>query len=111
HRGFVYQHARFGPDKKSIEVGRTTARRLGGSLLGLPQAGAGLRSSARAVLRVHSSVGVSGFFAVPHAARRVPYLWRGGRGGCLERWKTSVHQSTHVLPGGLGAQTLLEGDR
>src|SRR5260370_30420386 len=70
----------------------------------------GDRDPARAVLRVHSSLGFSGFFAVPHAARRVPYLWRGGRGGSLERWETSVNQSTHVLPGVLGPQTLLVTD-
>src|ERR1039458_2815417 len=41
--------------------GRPTAGGLGGSLLGVPPAGTGLRSSSPAALRAHSSVGLSGF--------------------------------------------------
>ena len=50
HRGFVYQHARFGADKKSIEVDVRAAGGLGGGLLRVPPTGAGLRSSSRAAL-------------------------------------------------------------
>src|ERR1019366_7390500 len=66
--------------------GRPVAGGLGGDLLGVPTAGTRLRSSSPALLRVHSSLGLSGFPAIPHAARRVPELWRGRRGGSLERW-------------------------
>ena len=70
HRGFVYQHARFGRRQENHRSGRPAAGGLGGGLLGVPPAGAGLRSSSRAALRVHPSLGLSGFPAVPHAARR-----------------------------------------
>jgi hypothetical protein len=39
-RGFVYQYVHFSADKKSIEVGRTTAQGFGRSLLALPFPGA-----------------------------------------------------------------------
>src|SRR5208283_3049334 len=52
--------------------GRPATGGIGGSLFGVPPAGTGLRSSSPAALRVHSSVGLSGVPAVPHAARRVP---------------------------------------
>src|SRR5664280_1111597 len=66
--------------------GRPAAGGLGGNLFGVPPAGTGLRSSSPAALRVHPAVGLSGIPAVPHAARRVPELWRGRRGGSLVRW-------------------------
>jgi len=49
HRGFVYQNARFSPDKKTIEVEvrRGRVRRRSARV---PQAGAGLRSSSEAAL-------------------------------------------------------------
>ena len=50
HRGFVYQHARFSPDQKSIEVAVRPRAGLGGDLFGVPPAGTGLRSSSRAPL-------------------------------------------------------------
>src|SRR5713226_8519735 len=90
---------------------RATAGGLGGGLLGVPSAGTGLRSSSRALLRVHSAVGLSGFSAVPHAARRLPELWSGGRGGSLGRWEAPVDQSLHAVSGPLGAEALLEGNR
>jgi len=74
------------PQPEKHRSGRATARGREGGLLGVPPAGSGLRSSSRALLRVHSAVGLSGFPAVPHAARRLPELWRGGRGGSLGRW-------------------------
>ena len=49
-RGFVYRHAHFSADKKSIEVGGTTAQRLGRRLLALPFAGARLRPTRRTAL-------------------------------------------------------------
>jgi len=69
--------------------GRPAAGGLGGGLFGLPPAGTRLRSSPRAVLRVHSAVGFSGFPAVPHAPRRLPELWRGSRAGSLGRWQNT----------------------
>ena len=48
-RGFVYQHAHFSADKKSIEVA-VRPRRLGRSLLALPFAGTGLRPARRTAL-------------------------------------------------------------
>src|SRR5216684_4644806 len=90
--------------------GRPTAGGLGGSVLGVSAAGTRLRSSSRAVLRVHSSVGLSGFPDVPHATRRLPELWRGGRGGSLGRWQAPVGPSLYAVSGPLGAQALLEGN-
>ena len=69
--------------------GRPAAGGLGGCLFGLPPPGTRLRSSPRAVLRVHSTVGLSGFPAVPHAPRRLPELWRGSRAGSLGRWQNT----------------------
>src|ERR1035441_5199562 len=66
--------------------GRPATGGIGGNLFGVPPAGTGLRSSSPAALRVHPAVGLSGIPAVPHAARRVPELWRGRRGGSLVRW-------------------------
>ena len=43
-RGFVYRQAHFSADKKSIEVGRTTAQGFRRNLLALPFAVARLRS-------------------------------------------------------------------
>src|SRR6266516_968630 len=96
------------PDRGSR---RATTGGLGGGLLGVPSAGTGLRSSSRALLRVHSAVGLSGFPAVPHAARRLPELWCGGRGGSLGRWEAPVDQCLHAVSGSLGAEALLEGNR
>src|SRR5882724_1379264 len=59
------------PRQEKHRSGRATAGGLGGGLLGVPPASSGLRSSSRALLRVHSVVGLSGFPAVPHAARRL----------------------------------------
>src|SRR6266404_5320463 len=78
------------PRAEKHRSGGATAGGLGGGLLGVPSAGTGLRSSSRALLRVHSSVGLSGFPAVPHAARRLPELWGSGRGGSLGRWGAPV---------------------
>src|SRR5690349_11515835 len=89
YRGFVYQHARFGPDKKSIEVDVRPREGSAAVCSKCHKPGAGLRSSSRAGLRVYSSLGLSGFSAVPHAACGVPELWRGGRGSALERWEAS----------------------
>jgi len=49
-RGFVYRQAHFSADKKSIEVGRTTAQGFRRNLLALPFAGARLRSTRRTAL-------------------------------------------------------------
>src|SRR6266403_2199148 len=87
--------------------GRATAGGLGGGLLEVPPASNVLRSSSRALLRVHSAVGLSGFPAVPHAARGLPELWRGGRGGSLGRWEAPVDQSLHAVSGSLGAEAPL----
>src|ERR1035437_5094535 len=62
------------PRQEQHRSGRPTARGLGGGLLGVPPAGTGVRSSSRTALRVYSSVGLSGFLAVPHATRRLPEL-------------------------------------
>src|ERR1039457_7111477 len=91
--------------------GGPAAGGLGGGVLGVPPAGTRLRSSPPALLRVHSSVGLSGFPAVPHATRRLPELWRGGRGGSLGRWQAPVGPSLYAVSGPLGAQPLLKGTR
>src|SRR5271167_2290818 len=83
--------------------GRPAAGGFGGDLFGVPPAGTGLRSSSPAALRVHSSLGLSGFPAVPHATRRVPQLWRAGRGGSLVRWEAPVDPSLYAISGPLGA--------
>src|SRR5207302_5042596 len=81
---------------------RATAGALSRDMLGLPQTGAGLRSSSRAALRVHSSLGFSDLPALSDAARPVSHVRRGGGGGSLERRETSVDQSLHVVAGPLG---------
>src|ERR1019366_10529505 len=88
-----------------------TAGGFSDGLLRVSPARTRLRSSAGAAFRVHSFLGNFGFLSVLHAACGVPDLWRGGRGGSLERWQAPVHQSPHALPGPLGAQALLEGNR
>jgi hypothetical protein len=67
HRRFVYEHARFGPDKKSIEVDVTRCR------LVAPRA-----EPSRGQTIIFPSValssfrrGASGFPALPHATRGV----------------------------------------
>src|SRR5271166_5864733 len=82
---------------------RPAAGGLGGNLFGVPPAGTGLRSSSPPALRVHSAVGLSGFPAVPHATRRMPQLWRTGRGGALVRWQAPVDPSLYAVFGPLGA--------
>src|SRR5664280_229325 len=99
------------PRQEQHRSGRPTARGLGGGLLGVPPAGTGVRSSSRTALRVYSSVGLSGFPAVPHATRRLPELWCGGRGSSLERWQAPVDQSLYAVAGPLGAEALLERNR
>ncbi len=49
-RGFVYQHAHFGADKKSIEVAVRPRKGSARSLLALPFAGARLRPTRRTAL-------------------------------------------------------------
>src|SRR5664280_2348900 len=83
--------------------GRPAAGGLGGNRFGVPPAGTGLRSPSPAALRVHPPVGLSGVPAVPHAARRVPELRRGRRGGSLVRWQAPVDSSLHAVSGSLGA--------
>src|SRR6516164_4941699 len=82
---------------------RPAAGGLVSRLFGVSPAGTGLRSSSPAAIRVHSAVGLSGFPPVPHAARRVPELWRGRRGGSLVRWQAPVDPSLYAVSGPLGA--------
>ncbi len=46
-RGFVYQHARFSPDRKSIECRSAATQGLRGNLFALSSDGAGVRSTRR----------------------------------------------------------------
>src|SRR6202047_940250 len=98
------------PRQEKHPSGRPASGGLGGGLLGVPPACARLRSSPPAVLRVHSAVGLSGFPAVPHAPRRLPELWRGGRAGSLGRWQAPVDPSLYAVSGPLGTEALLEGN-
>src|SRR5208283_3784369 len=82
--------------------GRLAAGGFGSGLFGVPPAGTGLRSPSPAALRVHPAVGLSGIPAVPHAARRVPELWRGRRGGSLVRWQAPVDPSLYAVSRPLG---------
>src|SRR5215216_6203250 len=67
-RGFVYQHAHFGADKKSIEVAVRPRKGFDRSLLTLPSAGARLRSALRAPFRVHSFLDFWFFCCTPCGA-------------------------------------------
>jgi hypothetical protein len=51
-RGFVYEHAHFSTDEKSIVVADATAQRLGHYLLALPFAGARIRPTTPIALAV-----------------------------------------------------------
>src|SRR6266849_2139777 len=55
-----------------------TEERLRSDLLWLPATQSGLRSSGRAAIRVHSSVGLPGLLSVPHAAGELSALWGSG---------------------------------
>ncbi len=71
-----------------------TTGRLPSPLLGLSAAGAWLRSTAPAPLRVHSGVGLRRGTALSHAARAVPRLWRQSRAGVLGGRQTGPSAST-----------------
>src|SRR5713226_143719 len=86
-----------------------TEERLRSDLLWLPATQSGLRSSGRAAIRVHSSVGLPGLLSVPHAAGELSALWGSGGRSPLGQREASTDQDVHAVSGALGAQAVLEG--
>src|SRR5260370_13237421 len=72
HRGFVYQHARFGPDKKSIEVDVRPREGSAAVCSGCHKPAPGYDHLPRAGFRGHSSLGFLVFLL--YRMRRVE--WR-----------------------------------
>src|SRR5262249_28430260 len=97
----------FGPEEHRDLC--ATAPGFGDHLLALSSAGAGLRSTRRAALRVHPVVGIFRLPPLHYAARPLPTLPGGPRRrSSLERWQTHSHQSLSALPSPLGASPFLE---
>src|SRR5712692_4586488 len=69
-----------------------TEERLRSDLLWLPATQSGLRSSGRAAIRVHSSVGLPGLLSVPHAAGELSALWGSGGRSPLGQREASTDQ-------------------
>ena len=85
HRGFVYQHARFGPDKNSIEVEVRPREGSAAVCSGCHHPAAG-HDHLPECFEFIPLWGFLVFLLLPHATRGLPELWRGGRGGSLGRW-------------------------
>src|SRR6266404_802424 len=111
HRGFVYQHARFGPDQKSIEV---EVRPREGS--------AAVCSECHQPAPGYDHLPERCFEFIPLWGFLVFLLYRMRRVDCRNcgvvveevPWgdgKQPVDQSLHAVSGSLGAETLLEGNR
>jgi hypothetical protein len=111
HRGFVYQHARFGADKKSIEV--DVRPRLDS---------AAVCSGCHRPAPGYDHLPERGFEFIPLWGFLVFLLYLMRRVDCrdcgvvveevpLERWQAPVDPSLYAVSGPLGAQALLEGNR
>src|ERR1035437_10063428 len=99
HRGFVYDHARFSPDKKSIEV---TVR---------PRKGAqAVCSGCEKPVPDYDRLPERRFGFIPFWG---PRLRRGGGGTSLGRPAETppFDSSPHAVAGPMGAQAFLEGNR
>src|ERR1700680_23358 len=86
-----------------------TEEGLRSDLLWLPATQSELRSSGRAAVRVHSSVGVSGVLPLSHAAGELPAVWGPCGRSPLGQREASTDQGVHAVSGALGAQAVLEG--
>src|SRR6266851_8408233 len=99
-------------DGQAADRGARAAQgRFRSDLLGVPAAPAGVRSSGRTAVRVHSRVGFSGLFSVSHAARELPALRRGGRGRPVGEREASIDEGVYAVSRALGPQAVLEGGR
>jgi hypothetical protein len=78
-QGFIYQYARFTPDKKMIEISVRPRQGFGRDLLAVPSTGARLRPTRRMTLRVHSPMGIFRLTPLRHATCGLPPLRRGHR--------------------------------
>src|ERR1700674_150048 len=82
--------------------------RLRSGLLRLPATPSGLRSSGRAAVRVHSSLGLPGLLSVPHAAGELPALWGPGGRSPLGQREASTNQCLYAVSRALGTEAVLE---
>jgi len=109
-RGFVYQHARFGPDKKTIEV---AIRPREGS--------AAVCSGCQKPAPGYDQLPERRFEFIPFWGFLVFFLYRMRRVHCRNcgvvveevpwgRWQTPVDQGLYAFPGPLGTQAFLEGN-
>jgi hypothetical protein len=110
-RGFIYHHAHFSADKKSIEV--AVRPRKGSTAVcsrcHLPAPGYDQLAERR--FEFIPPVGVSRLFSVRHATRRLSPLRRCGcRRSSLGQRQMHTDQSLHALPSPLGEATVMERD-
>ena len=102
-RGFVYDHTRLSPDKKSIEV--IVRPRKGSKAIcsGCDKPAPGYDRLAERRFQFIPFWGFLVFFSLLPAACGVPRLRCGGRKTSLGRWQAPFDQSPHAIPGPLGA--------
>jgi hypothetical protein len=87
-QGFIYQHARYTPDKKTIEISVRPRKGSGRDLLALPSTGARLRPTRRTALRVHAPD--KGLYAVPGSLGAPPPV--------SSNWPSTTHLGTYLSP-------------
>jgi hypothetical protein len=110
-RGFVYEHARFSTDKKSIEV---VLRPRKGSAAVCSRCHLPAPGYDQLAERRFEFIPLWGFFVfLLYAMRRVDCRRCGGghRGSPLGRRQTHADQSVYAFPSPLGAPTFVERNR
>jgi hypothetical protein len=102
-QGFVYHHARFSPDRKSIEVAVRPRKGSAALCSRCHQPAPGYDQLAERRFEFIAALGLVCLPAVHHAARRLPALWRRRRRrGSVGRRQTQPDQSLHAVSGPLG---------
>jgi len=109
HRGFVYQHARFNPDKKSTQVDVRPREGSAAVCSGCHQPAPG-----------YDHLPLRGFEFIPLWGFLVFLLYRMRRVDCRNcgvvverfpgRWQAPVDPGLYAVSGSLGAEALLEGN-
>src|SRR3954462_13604333 len=106
-RGFVYQHAHFSADKKSIEV---AVRPRKGSAAVCSRCHLPAPGYDQLAERRFEFIPLWGFLVfLLYTMRRVDCR-RGCRRSSVGRWQTHTHQSLYALPSPSGAATVMERD-
>ena len=110
HKSFVYQKARWAdPETKTDD--RDPDRAAGqrpSDLLGLRSAGAGLRPSGRAAIRVRAVVADRGLLRLRDAAGGLSDVRREGGASSLVRRQEPADDDLPLVPGRLGEAALVE---